>query len=629
MAWLDGSVRRANPGNDDRNRRRVRGYVGGAAACLAAVLVSAAGSGCYTSGNGTPPPPDEFYFPVGLAVSSGGGVLYVINSDFDLQWNGGTLQSYDLNQIRQDAVLTIQNPTNPSLPLQDPPPPPPYSCPNNPPPFMTNNSGQRQPLGETCAPVINSTHYVRDSVVVGAFATDLQLSVQGGTRLFAPVRGDTSLTWADVVRDDPSQAPIVPADSAADQAACATGSQTSPFTICCGLRVDGRCNPDHQAGNRCVANTPGGGGTCEPGNTRFLNMPGEPFGIAQTADSTAVVITHQTTPESSLFLTGLDATGAPSSTTTNTPSFQFAVNGIDNGGNGIALVPHDPDAFPVCPQSASVGCPGPAFLQTSRYVAKVDLLRYYSDQDSLNTSSLLRPYLVEEAAFPDTVNGGGTDSRGIAIDPTPRLSCKNQLIKGNPNYVAQLTACARLPARVFIANRTPESLILGQVGALSPNGDGTYDEDQLSFTGNIPLSPGPSRVYVAPIVEQDPAGGGPVYALRVFIVCFDSNSIWVYDPNADAVEAIISVGVGPFAMAFDPFTLDDVARRAAVPPDPRASALNATPGLGLLAYRFAYIASFTDAYVQVLDLDNSRTDKSTFETVVYTLGTPTLPKGTQ
>src|ERR1700678_2563595 len=125
--------------------------------------------GCYSSGNGTAPPPDTFYYPVGLAVSSGGTVLYVINSDFDLQWNGGTLQSYDLNQIRRDTVLTIQNPTNSSLPLVEPPPPPPYNCPNTPPLYMTNNSGARQPLGQTCAPQVDSTVYVRDSAIVGAF----------------------------------------------------------------------------------------------------------------------------------------------------------------------------------------------------------------------------------------------------------------------------------------------------------------------------------------------------------------------------------------------------------------------------------------------------------------------------
>jgi DNA-binding beta-propeller fold protein YncE len=50
--------------------------------------------------------------------------------------------------------------------------------------------------------------------------------------------------------------------------------------------------------------------------------------------------------------------------------------------------------------------------------------------------------------------------------------------------------------------------------------------------------------------------------------------------------------------------------------------------LPLPKYRYAYVASFTNSYVQVIDLDNFDS-KSTFETVVYTLGTPTVPKGNQ
>src|ERR1700722_17399955 len=76
---------------------------------LGAAVAAAAISACYTAGGGTAPPPNTFYFPTGLAVSTGGDVLYAINSDFDLQWNGGTLQSYDLFQIRQDAASLIQS----------------------------------------------------------------------------------------------------------------------------------------------------------------------------------------------------------------------------------------------------------------------------------------------------------------------------------------------------------------------------------------------------------------------------------------------------------------------------------------------------------------------------------------
>ena len=69
-----------------------------------------------------------------------------------------------------------------------------------------------------------------------------------------------------------------------------------------------------------------------------------------------------------------------------------------------------------------------------------------------------------------------------------------------------------------------------------------------------------------------------------------------------------------------PFSLQDVATNAAVPADPRSST-------GLLQYRFAYVASFTQSYVQMIDLDQTATGGETFEHIVYTLGKPTPPKG--
>ena len=49
----------------------------------------------------------SFISPLASTSRSGGNVLYVANSDFDLQYNGGTIQSYDLNAIRHDVVKTI------------------------------------------------------------------------------------------------------------------------------------------------------------------------------------------------------------------------------------------------------------------------------------------------------------------------------------------------------------------------------------------------------------------------------------------------------------------------------------------------------------------------------------------
>jgi len=154
------------------------------------------------------------------------------------------------------------------------------------------------------------------------------------------------------------------------------------------------------------------------------------------------------------------------------------------------------------------------------------------------------------------------------------------------------------------------------------------DADALSFTLPYTLDQGPSRVYLAPIVNGDGD-----YELRVFVVCFDGSAIDIFNPGTGVVEAQIAVGQGPFAMAFDPWDPLDVALGRQVPSAPPVSftpAKGAAPvPLTVKKYRFAYVASFTNSFVQVIDLDNSQPNKATFESIVYTLGTPSVPVGNQ
>ncbi|MBX3209400.1 MAG: hypothetical protein KF764_30485 [Labilithrix sp.] len=587
-----------------------------------------ADSGCYDTGDGSAPPLESFYFPVGLKVSHGGTVLYAVNSNFDLQYNGGTLQAYDLRLIRQHALLAIADPTNPNLPLIRPDSP--EGCPDSPPIFKEGEPG-RQPLGETCAPPVDSRAYFRDSAVIGAFATDLLLSqppqalrgdfivpddrcaappciqstkvhaddplVPPGNsrfdRLFTPVRGNATLTWASVERDSFESTP-----SAQD-----TKESYAPFRIQCGQGASRRCDATHQIGED----------PNEEGNTRHITMPGEPFGVTISDDGASLVLTHQNDTKTTLFSTGLSRTRNDDERDRPLPAIQFITDQVPIGGVGIAGVPHDPDAF-----LGALSLPRPAFLETSRAVPEVSLLRRYSDEEGGVGPSVPRPFLDVETAFPITVSAGGNDSRGIVIDPTPRLSCKARVAAVGPGQTVeerdrQILACARKPARAFIANRSPPALLVGDVGVIE-GGDGAYDPDRLTLHSSVPLSAGASKVYLAPIVDVDGA-----YALRVFVVCFDSATIYVYDPDADAVEAVIRVAPGPFAMAFDPFSLEDVATHVQVPFDERDR------GLGLRRYRFAYLASFTQSFVQLIDLD--KTAPPTFERVVYTLGRPTNPKG--
>jgi hypothetical protein len=573
-------------------------------AAVVATLLAAAPvvASCYSTGDGTAPPPETFYFPVGLAVSKGGNVLYVVNSDFDLQWNGGTIQSYDLNQIRADAaLLAVEGPTAPSVARNYTHQPGPIAgqCPSNPIVVWKDGSGT-VPIGQTCAPPVNSYVYVRDSAIIGAFATDIQLSPSGG-RFYVPVRGDASLTWGDIAVDDPAIAP--PAN--------ATRATYPPFAINCGVRIQGSCDAAHHAGVDPK----------EPGNTRNVTMPGEPFAMAQTADGTALVITHETEQETSLFLTGLDPAGVPT-TPVGSPSMQFIVSqtgalAIPLGGDGIAAIPQDNLAFGCAPGSPCPEAPLPAFIETNNTTAQLNVLRYYPDDGS----SLHRPYLVSEEAVSLSVNSPGTDWRGLAIDPSVRISCEAKY----PWPLAQSRACAQQPASLYLGSRSGPSLVLGDVGFVNPDPDeDSYDADAIAVFQTLPLLAGVSRVYVAPIVNK--LGN---YESRIFVVAFDSNEIFVYNPRTHIIDQI-SVGDGPFALTFDPFRVEDMALGKPVPGDPRhPDAPDAPYPLQLRTYRFAYVASFTNSYVQVIDLDESRAGGVTFETVVFTLGNPTIPKGTQ
>ena len=80
---------------------------------------------------------------------------------------------------------------------------------------------------------------------------------------------------------------------------------------------------------------------------------------------------------------------------------------------------------------------------------------------------------------------------------------------------------------------------------------------------------------------------------RVFVVCFDSKLIFVYDP-AGNIERTITTGRGPHALAVD-----------------------TANGLG-------YVAHFTDSYVGVIDLNKAH--GATYGKLILTLGQPQAPR---
>jgi len=140
------------------------------------------------------------------------------------------------------------------------------------------------------------------------------------------------------------------------------------------------------------------------------------------------------------------------------------------------------------------------------------------------------------------------------------------------------------------------------VGATIPDTWATPNRDLPRFTDVVPLPAGPSRVYVSSIITEE----GKLER-RVFVVCFDSRRIAIYDPTRRRIEAFVTTGRGPHAMAFD-----------VSPPD---------PDTGEGGRAFGYVAHFTDSYLGVIELD--RRARRTYGKIVLNVGKAVAPRASK
>src|SRR5688572_13446661 len=229
-------------------RRRRATFV--ALACVASTT-----SACFDPDDGREPPLDRIYFPSALALSPDGNRLYVANSDWDLQFNAGSVQVYDAEQLRSllptycasdaecsavggrcDLTPSVDEsgveraPTHWCLPADSDDP-----CGG----LGLQTAAQRTTSPGLCAPIDNrGDGLLLDSVRVGAFATDLiyRSNPAGGGRLFVPIRSDATLHWMDVAGDAPG----------------------SSAELDCGQGTSGECDARHRRGDATNEATPSG-----------------------------------------------------------------------------------------------------------------------------------------------------------------------------------------------------------------------------------------------------------------------------------------------------------------------------------------------------------------------------------
>jgi hypothetical protein len=124
----------------------------------------------------------------------------------------------------------------------------------------------------------------------------------------------------------------------------------------------------------------------------------------------------------------------------------------------------------------------------------------------------------------------------------------------------------------------------------------TGSDDVPVFHTTIPLAFGPSRVVVGDILNAD---GNP--EKRVFVVCFDSRMIFIYDPVRRRIEKQIETGRGPHAFVVD---VDVTANHA-----------------------LAYVAHFTDSYLGVISLDQRF--PHSYGAIIASIGRPTAPRASK
>jgi len=543
---------------------------------------------CYSTGEGIAPPLGSIYFPTGLAVSRGGDHLYVVNSDFDLQYNSGTLQSLNLSRIR--ALIPRGCSTDSECPGDkycDLPTAPNDStehsfwCVDREGPFQgqlcpslgVRSNSERITAPGRCASVNVQTPQdggetlLSDSVAIGAFATDMLTrnfpdDSKFVERIFIPVRGESSVNWIDV--------------TAAGKLDCGQASGTS-------------CDTLHRAGQDPTD------------NSRGLRMPPEPYAIAATADASAIVVTHQTQGSLSLLVNDW----------TEGPRLAFVATGLPTMPIAATSVPE-----PAVVQSGSYSR-APGFLIAYATAARVDLFRFASDA----VSTPARPYLELTSSASVAINSGSYDIRGIAIDDSDRRTCESTAKSSSASCTAncqsagsddvraqcvascqtaldsELMGCANVPLDIYASSRSPASLLIGHT---TPNTQQSPNSEIPYFSNAVPLATGPSRISIGSIINEQ-----GLLETRVFIVCFDSRSIAIYDPVVRDVEAWITTGRGPQAMAFDVVA----------------------PSTGNEGHAYAYVGHFTDSYLGVIELDRRR--GRSYGSIVLSVGPVTPPRASK
>jgi DNA-binding beta-propeller fold protein YncE len=403
-------------------------------AFITAGLVASLG-GCPENA-GVPPPLNALFYPVAAVTSSDGAWLYVVNSNFDLRYNGGTVVTMDLNAIRAAAV---------SRTMAD-------GC-------RVDNTSDGVPNALRCSAsrfmVAGATRRINPFAVDAAIARYADRE-----RLYVAVRGDGSVTWFDL--------------DARGGLSCGSGGAGSLCDDAHRVGIDGASSP---LGNR---------------------LPPDPSALAVDPSRGWIMVSHQSTDATLARASLLADRGARAGSPANAaPVVLNTLTGVTPGLSAVALIPNSN------PAARST------WVATSRTDAVLNFFQAYPGNPALQDST---PFLYRSAAVGITGLNRGVDSRSVIMDPAPGAS------------------------RMYVVSRSPESLLVVDLGAENPS--------QITIRDVIPVPPGPSRLAAS----YDAATG----RTQVYVVAYDARRISVVDPAEHRIVSETSTNRGPHALVRDP-----------------------------------------------------------------------------
>jgi hypothetical protein len=479
-------------------------------------------AGCSLSQNGVPPPGDTFFYPTGAIMNptdTAGNWLYVANSNADLRFNDGTLVMVDVAQAYAERHPADPNDPNTSW----------GSC---------AQADYVHPLSRSepqicCWDVLDSNilncderRYIRSdaTVLIGSFAAlmvwqsscvdpclayhattpnvplDCLADPQAG-RLLIGVRGDTSLTYVDV-------APVgVQQNYGTHPAFHCTGDTPTTSMAECNQKVVDTSSPlAIESGDPQAPST---------------TLPDEPYALALDQGRGYLYIGHlvgstsvQDTGGVSLFDvsgTGFVAAGEFPPAPRFIAPFGSPFPPSSSGLFGVtSLTMHEALGAP-----RNRSDPNSQYLYvSSRYVPQVTSM--YPLGPSICAGDENDDVIVPAGNTLNT-NLVGSEMRGVEfIDPVP----------GSDVSYAQ---------RAYALQRVPPDLVGFDIATNESGATNATPTDVLETCSS------PTFLY------QHDSGDGP----RLFVNCFDTAEVYVFDPAGPTLLTTFTVGRGPAGMVFD------------------------------------------------------------------------------